>query len=180
MTVEMWVNLDSAQGSQYFSSGNYGFGIETVKSGVTQIGISTKQSDVYGAVAAQLSTGWHYVSVQFAAGHVHNSALYVDGVQLTLTDLLANQPSNSRANFNGGTSQIGGYATDPQYSFAGLINSVRIFHGQHDASQVLADMNADSVVGQAGLVAEYNFDQVTAGTGGVHDYPASSSGNCGT
>jgi Ca2+-binding RTX toxin-like protein len=136
--------------------------------------------DVYYVETPGLGNGWHHIAAVFDNGDVHQSRIYIDGVEQTLTQLtgsFSGPPDNSRANFNTNTARIGGRDVNSEFSLEGQIDNVVIWHGERSASQIAADMNGINP-DQPALVAFYSFENTSSGTSGVID--SSGNGHHGT
>jgi VCBS repeat-containing protein len=164
-TVEFRMNWSGAELSMPFGFNIFDVAVAHDTAGQAFIAINTGAADYYGAYYPGLENAWHDVKVVFVAGDVAASRIFIDGQELTLTQLVG-APYNPNAIFSG-NARIGGWGVSEDPTFDGMLDDVRVWRGD------FTDPGFDPVTA---LVAEYTFDQVTNGPGGVSD---SSGGNHG-
>ena len=175
VTVEFWLKdaLTPAQSSMMFGFQQYDL-INVDYGGARGhvFGFNTGNGDVYGIkLPDDFSSEWHHIAAVFKPG-LYGSRLYIDGVEQTLQLGLGNHPEAPGVAFFTDTPRIGGWTISDDYSFQGQIDDFRIWHGERSQSDIAANM--DGLHGStADLVANYKFEQVSDGAGGVID----SSGN---
>ncbi|MFN7878298.1 MAG: beta strand repeat-containing protein, partial [Pirellula sp.] len=170
-TVEFWMNWN---GTNYVMP--FGFTHTDLYFSGTSFGFNTCSSDVYGIASAGLANGWRHIAAVFHNGNVTQNQLFVDGVQQTLTQRIGT--SNNANAYVTNSAKISGWLYDSGYKFTGGIDEVRIWNGTRTQSQIQANMYSSLSGPVSGLLAAYNFDNVTLGVGGVTD--VSGNGRSGT
>lgn len=134
-------------------------------------GFNTSNSDVYGISSSTLANSWLHVVLEFTNGDVTQNKIYIDGVEQTLTQR-AGSPINSLS-YVDTELRIGGWSTNAEYNFFGLIDEVQVFDGQLTLSQVNNVMSqTDSCKSRP--LANYFFDE-TSWVGAENEVADSSS-----
>ncbi|WP_340676982.1 LamG domain-containing protein [Paraglaciecola sp.] len=152
-TVTFWMNWDGTNSAMPI--GWSGHDIWIVGG---SIGFNTGNSDVYGISSAGLANGWHHVAVEFTNGSVTSNRMHIDGVEQVLTQRLGS-PTITRA-FVDSELRIGGWSTNRDYDFHGLIDEVRVYQGVLPTGQVVAIMNERHSCPII-AIAEYRFDELS-------------------
>ena len=166
VTVEFWLKDSTEPTSMAVGFFEYDLLIGNNSDGTSYIGFNTGQADNYYTTRNDLQGQWHHVTAVFATGNVLASKLYIDGVLQTL------QSTGGHANYlatPGDTIHIGGWGVSTQYTLAGQIDDVSVWHGERTQTEITADMQGSITGPQPGLVASYSFENVSNGTGGVID-----------
>ncbi len=157
MTIELWVNYAGATGTQDF------FALRTLIANGSASGV---QIGLHGGALAVWRVYVDRVLVQApttpAAGNWHHVAytydtavntLYVDGA---VVDSETN-PTDTHTPTSAWLGTFDGYTN----LFKGELDEVRVWTMVRSASQVLTDMQRSSRLVEAGLVAEWTFDDAT-------------------
>ena len=161
-TLETWINLNTISGRQRILDKNldYGFGVDNGKLLFTANGTQ----DLL-ATNAHVSAGeWTHVAVVFDSNQDAN--FYVNGALVqTVAGSTAIDVSNrtmdiGQLGFSGNTEEINGF-----------MDNVRIWNDVRTAAELADGMTRTFDYNEAGLVAQYTFDDATGTTNGatVHD-----------
>jgi len=104
-------------------------------------GFNTGAGDVYGINSAGLENAWHHVSAIFVNGNVHAEKLFIDGVEMSMSQL-RNSPSNGNAYVNS-SARIGGWLASAGYHFRGILDELKIYSGELTSTDVLELYNKE-------------------------------------
>ncbi|MEZ5841019.1 MAG: LamG-like jellyroll fold domain-containing protein [Hyphomicrobiales bacterium] len=160
-TVEFWMNWDGGENQVPF-----GFGWYTLWFYNGSFGFSTGATDIYGIDSSSLVGSWHHVSAVFVNGDVAASKLYIDGVEQNLSQLMGSPNDGSAVATT--DARISGKTTFTGNKFGGDIAEVRIWNDERTAAEI-ADTYDEHLTQGDGLVAAYDFENMTDGTDGVID-----------
>ncbi|MHA8079768.1 LamG-like jellyroll fold domain-containing protein [Aquirufa regiilacus] len=140
LTVEMWVNPTALNGGMFF-----GFYQYDVYTNGGALGFNTAGGDLYGLTSSQttgfLNTWKHYVFVM-NVGSVTSNKIFVNGVQQTLSQVLAS-PINANTNFNGGIGRIGAWAINANYLQSMYVTKFKIYDRELTQSEITRKFNQD-------------------------------------
>ena len=140
ITVEMWVYPTAFSGGMFFGFYNY-----DVYTYLNAIGYNTAVGDVYGLTAAQASgclNNWkHYVFVM-KSGSVTNNKIYLNGVNQTLSQILAT-PENANASFSGGVGRIGSWGINTNYVQPMYVTKFKIYDRELTQAEITSKFNKD-------------------------------------
>jgi hypothetical protein len=132
-TVTFWMNWDGTDNVMPI-----GWNIHDIWMFDGQIGFNSGSGDLYGIPSTGLANTWHHIAVEFTNGDVASNKMFINGVEQSLSQLRAT-PNNARA-FVDSQMRIGGWSINSGYDFYGLIDEVRIYEGELNASQVRSIM----------------------------------------
>jgi hypothetical protein len=109
------------------------------------LGFNTSGGDLYGLSSTQTSgfinTWKHYVFVM-KSGSVTSNKIYVNGVQQSLSQILAS-PSNVNATFNSGVGRIASWAINTNYLQAMYLTKFKIYNRELTQDEITAKFNKD-------------------------------------
>lgn len=127
-TVEMWVDVPAAANGMFFSSGS----VDVIVSGGL-FGFNTGQGDVYGTSSSVIRGGRHHLVAVFANGSVPDGRIYVDGVELALSQMQGTPAVRSLA----ATGRIGGWSSGNGL-VGGVLDEVAVYNRELSAASVAA------------------------------------------
>jgi len=140
ITVEMWVNPTALSGGMFFGFYNY-----DIYKYNNAIGYNTAVGDVYGMNATQtsgcLNTWKHYVFVM-KEGSVTNNKIYLNGVNQTLSQILAT-PNNANASFSNGAGRIGSWGINANYPQPMYVTKFKVYNRELTQAEITAKFNKD-------------------------------------
>jgi hypothetical protein len=140
ITVEMWVFPTAFSGGMFF--GFYNYDIYTYNNA---IGYNTAAGDVYGLTATQASgclNNWkHYVFVM-KEGSVTNNKIYLNGVNQTLSQILAS-PNNANASFSNGVGRIGSWGINTSYIQPMYVTKFKVYNRELTQAEITTKFNQD-------------------------------------
>lgn len=140
ITVEMWVFPTAFSGGMFF--GFYNYDIYTYNNA---IGYNTAAGDVYGLTATQASgclNNWkHYVFVM-KEGSVTNNKIYLNGVNQTLSQILAS-PNNANASFSNGVGRIGSWGINTNYIQPMYVTKFKVYNRELTQTEITSKFNQD-------------------------------------
>ena len=179
VTVEFWLKdgLTTDQSSMLFGFQQFdllALGFPDLRGHV--LGFNTGSGDLYGIqLPLDFADKPHHIAAVFST-NFYQSKLYIDGQLQQLTNLGDNGSNPGQAYFTD-TPYIGGWGVNPNYSFQGQIDDLRVWHGERSDEDINGSMHV--LRGSLDdLVANYQFEQVANGAGGVID--SSGNGHHGT
>jgi hypothetical protein len=105
----------------YFTNNKYT--LPFVSAGVNSFGFNTNNSDMWGAANSGFVSKWVHVVAEFRNGSSDTSAMFVDGVQQTLTQTL----STANPGVVGTGLEIGAYAAYPTF-FGGYLDDLAVWN----------------------------------------------------
>ena len=140
ITVEMWVFPTAFSGGMFF--GFYNYDIYTYNNA---IGYNTAAGDVFGLTATQASgclNNWkHYVFVM-KEGSVTNNKIYLNGVNQTLSQILAS-PNNANASFSNGVGRIGSWGINTNYIQPMYVTKFKVYNRELTPAEITTKFNQD-------------------------------------
>ena len=140
ITVEMWVYPTALSGGMFF--GFYNYDIYTYNNA---IGYNTAAGDVFGLTATQASgclNNWkHYVFVM-KEGSVTNNKIYLNGVNQTLSQILAS-PNNANASFSNGVGRIGSWGINTNYIQPMYVTKFKVYNRELTQAEITSKFNQD-------------------------------------
>ena len=126
VTVEFWLKDSAEPTSMAVGFFEYDLLIGNNSDGTSTIGFNTGQGDLAYVLRSDLQNQWHHVAAVFVTGDAQASKLYIDGILQTLQPSF---PENALA-VPGDTLHIGGWGVSKQYTLAGQIDDVSVWHGE--------------------------------------------------
>lgn len=166
VTVEFWMEWDGVNNMMPFGFNGYDLWLQG-----GGFGFNNGASLVYGISSAGLANTPVHVAAVFVDSNTLSSKLYINGVEQTLT-VRGGSVSNAAAQITS-TARISGWGSNNSYKFDGTLDDLRIWNDERTAAEINQYMNYSITTPQADLEANYNFESIAAGAGGVLD----SSGN---
>ena len=162
-TVSFWMYWNGAQSVMPF-----GFTTYSLYLNGGAFGFNTGQGNVFGISSAGLANRWVHVTAAFANGDATQSRLWIDGVEQTMSDRLANATTASRTVT--ADARIAGWSNNGQYRFTGLLDEVALFNRPLSNAEIQAQFTADSASGYRAVltgqspIAHYALDEITGTT----------------
>ncbi|MFW8591009.1 DUF6701 domain-containing protein [Glaciecola sp. 2405UD65-10] len=142
-SIAFWMKWDGTNGIMPI-----GFELYDIFIAGGGIGFNTSNSDLYGMYSSGLANTWYHFVFEFTNGQVSSNKIYINGEEQALSQL-AGSPLNNLA-YVSSDARIGGWNSDSEYRFHGLIDEFRIYDGALSVSQINTIMNeTHSCVGQA-------------------------------
>lgn len=132
VSVEFWMYWNGSTATQM----PFGFNNDSLflnYPSVGNIGFNTATSDVYGTSIPSL-TWLHVVAVFTNGGPMTSNQLFINGVQMALTQL-AGTPTNRTVT---AAANISGWPTNTSYKFSGFLDDVAIYNGALSPGRVYA------------------------------------------
>ena len=164
MTIEAWVKVDALKAGYMtlldFNSDNPYFGFNGNDLIIyMNPGAIVARQDFLPYVGT-----WTHVAVTIANG---SQRLYINGTEVSYTQNLGGTLGPGATTFAGAATSFGiGRFTGSDSSFDGLMDEVRIWDDIRTPSELTANMNAELVGDESGLIAYYNFNEGSGTTVG--------------
>ncbi len=160
ITVETWINPDAAaSGAFFFNGGAFGFpGYGFALFGTTlRVELSTGSVTVQVNNTVSINSAWHHVAFtrKQSTGAV---LMFLDGVQLPSTGTF----TNNLGVFSG-NGTIGAYIGGSGAFFEGSMDETRVWSRALCETEIQHNMNCEIPTNSTGLVANYHYNQGTAG-----------------
>lgn len=172
VTVEFWMEWDGTNNVMPFGFDRYDLWFQG-----GFFGFNTFTNDVYGISSAGLANTPVHIAAIFTDGNVTQNQLYINGVEQSISQVRGSH-TNSRAQIDTEVSISGVHSLGTSYKFDGTIDDVRIWNDVRTEAEINQYMNYSITTPQTDLVANYRFENIAAGAGGVID--SSGNGNNGT
>jgi hypothetical protein len=140
LTIEMWVYPVNLTSGMFF-----GFYTYDVYAYNGALGFNTSAGDIYGMNSTQTSgyanTWRHYVFVM-NSGSVTSNKIYVNGVQQSLSQILAS-PSNANTSFNSGIGRVASWTINTNYLQQMYMTKFKIYRRELTPAEITAKFNKD-------------------------------------
>ena len=140
LTIEMWVYPVNLTNGMFF--GFYTYDIYAYNGA---LGYNTSAGDIYGMNSTQTSgyanTWRHYVFVM-NSGSVTSNKIYVNGVQQSLSQVLAS-PSNANTTFNSGNGRIASWTINTNYLQQMYLTKFKIYRRELTPAEITNNFNKD-------------------------------------
>lgn len=140
LTIEMWVYPVNLTNGMFF--GFYTYDIYAYNGA---LGYNTSAGDIYGMNSTQTSgyanTWRHYVFVM-NSGSVTSNKIYVNGVQQSLSQVLAS-PSNANTSFNSGNGRIASWTINTNYLQHMYLTKFKIYRRELTPAEITNNFNKD-------------------------------------
>lgn len=145
-TISFWMDLQGPGEQAVFAWGNAYYDLITVNTGAGGpsqrcFGFNTGAGDCYGTEIGQATGGWKYITAVFNNGSVNLNKLYVDGQQLTLSQMRGSAAYKSVTNDAGNIGDLNGAG----YYFVGNLDEFRLSVNQPTTAWVAADYKTNSL-----------------------------------
>ena len=137
-SVSFWMYWDGAAWQTPFQFKN-SYMLQTFNA---HLGFSAYQDEFRLPDSSSLAVGWHHIAAVFVNGYLFGNKLWIDGVPQTL--------AVTRVNIN---ATVNNTATDG-FEFRNMLDEIRVYRGEIDTAQVLADMQRTAPCG--GLLSGFN------------------------
>jgi uncharacterized delta-60 repeat protein len=143
LTIEMWAKIPSGYDSRML----FGFDQYDVYTALGHLGFNTNNADLYGITQTQVANlgiigNWtHYVFEMYSNVSYTNNKIYINGVQQTLTQVLASEKVENR-NFNSGNGRIFGWRQSTNYIMLGDLSVFRIYNRSLKQAEITRNYDA--------------------------------------
>lgn len=186
LTIEMWLRVRSNVGEGMF----FGFNTYDVYRNGTLLGYNTAVGDIYGMSSIQtseteiLSNKWkHFVCVMNQTTSYTNNKIYIDGEEVSISQILGSENAGNRS-FNNGSMRINGWLLSGGLQNDMDLSIFRVYKKELTQQEVLQNYNAErprfeqSAYVENGLVLHLDTSVVESypGTGNIW-YDLSPNGN---
>ena len=156
LTIEAWISIEALpEDTDVIFMANGRYSMEINSSGRIETGMLVGGSWEHAVSSDSVSTeGWHHVSLTRDGSAV---TFYIDGV-VAGTGNIANGNITADDTF---PLSVGANHLGTVLYFDGMMDEVRVWNVARTQKEILLTMNKVLAGDEAGLVAYYNFDQVT-------------------
>lgn len=161
-TVEFWMDWDGTNNIMPFGFQTYDLWFSNNK-----FGFNNGSSLIYGISSVGLANTPVHVAAVFTDSDTLSNKLYINGVEQTIS-ILQGSINNGNAQVTS-NAQISGWGANASYKFDGTIDELRIWDGERTSTEINSNMDVQITGPQTNLIANYNFESVSDGAGGVTD-----------